>query len=157
MMRLHVVLSVVGGVPPLLDSITLSCQNHSRWLRRRRVVAAFKFSVLGCCWLPQRHVHRNTSAGVLFKDHEEMQRKYRAAPVQIRVAASGATVYLTTVAIADLQHMAACTQQSNEAILLFTMAGTTTPTNGISREAFTALLCNGKRCDLGDGGHWLPP
>lgn len=157
MLRLHVVLSVVGGVPPLPDSITLSCQKHSRWLRRRRVVAAFKFSVLGWCWLPQRHVHRNTSARMLFMDLEEMQRKDRAAAVQIRVTASGATVYLTTVAIADLQHMAACTQQSNEAILLFTMAGTTTATNGISREAFTAFFCNGKRCDLDDGGQWLPP
>lgn len=156
-LRLHGVLSVVGGGPQLPDSITLSCQNHSRWLRRRRVVAAFKFSVLGWCWFPQKDVQRNTSAGAVVMDHEELQRRDGATAVQIRVAANGATVYLTTVTIADLQHMVACTQRGNEATLLFTMAGTTTDTNGLSRKAFTALFCNGKRCGLTDGGHWLPP
>lgn len=72
----------------------------------------------GACHLevsaPRFHpkgIQRSSSAGAAIMPHGELQRKDETTAVQIRVKASGVTMYLTTVTLADLLHMMACTQR----------------------------------------------
>ncbi|KAG0694455.1 hypothetical protein GWK47_027236 [Chionoecetes opilio] len=119
----------------------------------RRMIASFTFPRGDWQGVAPEGVVRNTSTQAAVVKVGPLERKDGSIPVRVSCLAGGTPVMTTEMTLGDLLRGLKTTTRGDTAVFFFNLGGGRLQATAGQEQAFTALLCNGKRIGVGGGQH----